>query len=59
MMFDGEYPELVTCEAKTIGVTAIAQISIVTLRAALIVQPRFRKNEDSQPPPMLPMSQIR
>ena len=42
-----------------IGITASAQISIVTLRAALVDQPRLMKNDDSQPPPMLPTSAIR
>src|SRR6185503_4797248 len=41
-------------EAKTIGTTATAQISIAVLRAAFTVHPRLMREEDSQPPPMLP-----
>src|SRR5687768_10729965 len=48
----------VTCDAKTMGVTAIAQISIAVLRARLMVQPRLINADDSQPPPMLPTSAI-
>src|SRR6185503_11075975 len=47
-----------TCDAKMIGVTAMAQISIAVLRARLMVQPRLIKVDDSQPPPMLPPSAI-
>src|SRR3954468_22166284 len=43
--------------AKKIGVTASAQISIVVLRARLIVQPRWIKAEDSQPPAIEPTSE--
>src|SRR5690349_12925180 len=49
----------VTRGAKTIGVTARAQINIAVLRALLTDQPRLISEDDSQPPPMLPMSQIR
>src|SRR5687768_16497449 len=44
------------CAAKTIGTTARAQINIANLRAALIVQPRLIRDDESQPPPMLPTS---
>ena len=39
--------------------THSAQISIAVLRAAFTVQPRLMKRDESQPPPMLPMSAIR
>src|SRR3954463_12286988 len=42
--------------AKKIGVTATALISMVVLRAALIVQPRSIRREDSQPPRIEPRS---
>ena len=44
---------------STIGTTQSAQISIVILRAGFTPMPRLMKNEDSQPPPMLPTSVIR
>jgi hypothetical protein len=47
------------CAAKTIGTTATAQMNIAVLRAAFTVQPRLINVEDSQPPPMLPMSATR
>src|SRR5262245_32950809 len=47
------------CAANTIGTTASAQIIIANLRPALMVQPRLISDDESQPPPMLPMSAIR
>src|SRR4029079_829199 len=46
-------------EAKMMGTTAAAQMSMAVLRAALRLQPRLMRAEESQPPPMLPMSAIR
>jgi hypothetical protein len=42
-----------------IGSTQTAQISMVILRAALGVRPALIRREDSQPPAMLPRSEIR
>jgi hypothetical protein len=50
---------LVTPEAKTIGVTHMAQASIASLRARFTETPRRSMAEDSQPPPTEPMSAIR
>src|SRR6185295_7674489 len=47
------------CAAKTIGTTASAQINIASFRPALMVQPRLISDDESQPPPMLPMSASR
>src|SRR5678815_3450208 len=47
------------CAANTIGTTASAQISIANFRPALIVHPRLISDDESQPPPMLPISAIR
>src|ERR1051325_4882030 len=46
-------------EAKMIGTTADAQMNMAVLRAALRLQPRLMRAEESQPPPMLPMSAMR
>ena len=45
--------------AKATGITATAQISMVSLRAAFRLMPRFRNWLDSQPPPIEPTSLIR
>ena len=50
---------LCTLAAATIGTTAIAQTSIAVLRAAFTLHPRRISDDDSQPPPMLPMSATR
>src|SRR6185503_12891767 len=47
------------CAANTIGTTASAQINIANFRPPLTVQPRLINDDESQPPPMLPMSAIR
>jgi hypothetical protein len=41
------------------GSTAMAQISMVVLRAELMLQPRLIKEEESHPPPTLPTSAMR
>ena len=46
-------------DANIIGTTASAQTSIAVLRAPLTDHPRLISADDSQPPPMLPMSAIR
>src|SRR6478672_3682244 len=46
-------------EATAIGRTAMAQISMAVFRPALTDQPRLISADESQPPPMLPMSAIR
>src|SRR4051812_26557232 len=43
-------------ETATRGVTAIAQMSMAVLRAALRRQPRFSRVDETHPPPMLPTS---
>src|SRR5829696_7693818 len=50
---------LLAPDAKTIGTTASAQMSIAIFRPALTVQPRLINVDDSQPPPMLPISATR
>src|SRR5687768_8941132 len=50
---------LVTCDAKMIGTTHAAQMSIAVLRAALTVHPRLISADDNHPPPMLPTSATR
>src|ERR1041385_4189381 len=47
------------CAAKTIGITASAQINIASLRPSLMVQPHLISEDESQPPPILPMSASR
>src|SRR5262245_34620017 len=44
-------------EANTIGTTPTAQTSIVVLRAALTLQPRWRSAPESQPPATLPIDE--
>ena len=46
-------------DAKMIGTTASAQMSIAVLRARVTVQPRLISADESQPPPMLPTSATR
>src|SRR6266851_7643340 len=46
-------------EAKMIGTTAAAQMNMAVLRAALRLQPPLMTADESQPPPMLPMSAMR
>src|ERR1700761_6633471 len=41
---------------KIAAVTARAQTSMAVLRAALADHPRFRSDEESQPPPIEPIS---
>ncbi|MNU11961.1 hypothetical protein D3C72_2602400 [compost metagenome] len=50
---------LSTLAAKITGTASRAQISMVTLRALLMLQPIFMKLDDSQPPPTLPTSDSR
>src|SRR3546814_9569277 len=45
--------------AKKIGSTQNAQTSIVSLRAALALQPAFISRDDDQPPATLPTSDSR
>ena len=45
-----------TCETNNTGTTHSAQISIALLRARFTLQPRFRRLEESHPPPTLPKS---
>src|SRR5262249_8040208 len=45
--------------AKTTGTTHSAQISIVSLRAELMLQPRLIRLDDIHPPPTLPTSASR
>ena len=45
--------------AKKTGVTAAAQTSMVSLRAALTLCPAFISRPDSQPPATLPRSDNR
>ena len=45
-------------DANIIGITIMAQINIVILRPLLTVHPCFIKEEESQPPPILPTSAI-
>ena len=45
--------------AKATGMAAMAQISIVVLRARLIVQPARMSRDESQPPATLPTSDRR
>src|SRR4029453_2399754 len=46
-------------EAKMIGTTAAAQMNMAVLPAALRLQPRLMRAEESHPPPMLPISAMR
>src|SRR5205809_3439565 len=48
-----------TPEAVTIGTTATAQTSMAVFRAAFTLQPRWISDDESQPPPTLPMSATR
>ena len=49
---------LAACEAKTIGTTVNAHISIANFLPLVTVQPLLIKNEESHPPPILPTSAI-
>src|SRR5215472_8038012 len=50
--------KLDTFAAKMMGTTANAEINMAVLRLVLMVNPRLSRNDESHPPPMLPIVAI-